>query len=333
MNRIALREVITSSSSDDSTSTESSDSSSDVESGLLPIPRFKSGGPGDKPPPSDPAKEQLISEKKHEAMMEDFQPENFYKKAPALIRMSLTRRRIVSGCQWTSNILLYVMGILGLIDILIAPTGNSHYIYLSASEAAAAGFLGFHGSIYSEWVYFVFECVSFGFMCLAFFLELRCYRLRMMGCDLKWDVFPISMIDDQFVIDSIQQARLSFSPMGASYDNYVYFLLFHVMLFILIFFHIFIQSWNILFFAVLFVVLTVWSLVIVTLYMHKTYFLSNEEFRRYTTLKEKFLELVETRKKEIQAIKDEAIREYLRKQQPARPTAPPIQIQTALRQP
>ena len=324
MNRSLLRQQIFSSSDDSSSSSSSSDSSDSDDKLLIPpVPKSKHGAPKESPPETrdlldvDFEKELKKTTYKSgvvaptDSLFEDHEPVNYYKKTPNLIRMSLVRRRIVSGCQWASNLLLYVMGILAFIDILIAPTANANYIYLSAQEASDAGFLGFHGSIYSEWVYFVFECVSFGLMCLAFFLELRCYRLRMMGCDLKWDVFPISMIDDQFVIESIQQARNSLSPFGAAYDNYVYFLLFHVMLFILLFFHIFIESWNILFFAVMFVVLSIWSIVIVVMYMHKTFFGSKYEFERYRTLKEKFEELVKQREKELEDIKQQAITDYL----------------------
>ena len=47
-----------------------------------------------------------------------------YKSQSRLQRISLTRRRIISAFQWSSKILWYVLAIMALIDIGIAPNEN-----------------------------------------------------------------------------------------------------------------------------------------------------------------------------------------------------------------
>jgi len=290
-----IREYL--SSSDSSDTDTFSDSSDDGEVLLRkkpekePMFKEKSGGPLLTPdtnifypsfPPTE--KHQKKEEIDQKVLDNDFE---YIAKHGRLLRMSLTRRIIISCCQWTCKVLLYILAIMALIDIGIAPTSVDNYIYLNEQSAVAAGFLHFHGTIYgSPWPYFIIQTVSFGFMCLSFFLEWRCYPVRSMGLDLKWDWIPIALIDDDYVKSTIRQARMSFSPFGAAYDNYVYFMLFQAMLFFLVFLHIFIEGWNMMFFAVLYVIFGYWSIVIDIFYLVKIWFYAENEYRRYQSLKE-----------------------------------------------
>lgn len=226
---------------------------------------------------------------------------SFYKKEHRMHRMSLTRRRIVSGFQWSCKGLLYVLAIMALIDIGIAPSSNNYYIYLNQQTALAAGY-PFHGTIYGgPWPYFIIQTVSFGLMCAAFFIEWRSYSVRMMGVDVKWDVMPIFLLSDKYVINSIKQAKYSLTPFGAAYDNYVYFMLFQAMLFFLVFFHIFIEGWDMIFFCVLYVVFGFWSFIIDIFYMTKLFFFSNHEFNRYIDQKNMYIELKQKEKDKFDA--------------------------------
>jgi len=297
----------TESSSDDTTSSDTVSSDDDIHS-ILPI--RKSGGPLEKidkdpdNPPFPPTGMDQSEELKNSLLSgEEFE---FFTKNARLVRMSLSRRRVISGCQWTCKILLYILAIMALIDIGIAPSSVNNYIYLNSQTAIAAGY-PFHGTIYGgPWPYFIIQTVSFGFMCLSFFLEWRCYPVRSMGLDLKWDVIPVFLADDQYVVDSIMQARNSLSPFGAAYDNYVYFMLFQGMMFFLVFFHIFIEGWNMMFFAVLYVIFGFWSIVIDIFYMVKIYFYAGNEYRRYQKLKERSSEL---RKDTSDTLKDKLKKE------------------------
>lgn len=232
-----------------------------------------------------------------------------YKSQSRLQRISLTRRRIISAFQWSSKILWYVLAIMALIDIGIAPNENKYYLYLNQASATAAGY-PFHGSIYGAWPYFVIQTVAFGLMCAGFFVEWRSYSVRMMGVDVKFDVIPIFLLDDQYVIDSIMQAKYSLTPFGAAYDNYVYFLLFQAMMFFLVFFHIFIEGWDMMFFCVLYVIFGFWSFIIDVFYMVKLYFYANREYQRYLALKDRYEELKKSEIEKRNQIIKAAIRRY-----------------------
>src|SRR5690349_6445737 len=57
-----------------------------------------------------------------------------------LISISLKRRKAISAFQWCSNFIVIAIGIIGLVDICMAPTSADSYVFYTADSAAAAGY-------------------------------------------------------------------------------------------------------------------------------------------------------------------------------------------------
>lgn len=196
-----------------------------------------------------------------------------------IIYMGSTRRKIISVFQWISNIIFFVNGIIGLVDICLSPSDPQYYLYLNQASAMAAGYP--YALSHIGWVpYAVLISVSLGFSITAAFLELRCYSTKAVGLDLKWSIYAYYSYDEKTVLKSLNRAQSSFSPHGNCYDNYYYIIPFyHAVLLGLLFLHI-AQDFNILSFTSLIVVFAYVMFVILFVFMARTYLYPLSEIDR-----------------------------------------------------
>lgn len=196
-----------------------------------------------------------------------------------IIYMGATRRKFISALQWISNIVFFVNGIMGLIDICMSPSDPQYYLYLNQASAAAAGYPSVQSHI--GWIpYAVLIAVSLGFSLTAAFLELRCYSSKAVGLDLKWSIYAYYSFNEKTVLKSLNRAQISFSPHGNCYDNYYYIIPFyHALLLGLLFLHI-ANDFNILSFTSLIVVFAYTTFIILFVYMARTYLYPLSEIDR-----------------------------------------------------
>lgn len=209
---------------------------------------------------------------------------NLGKNDHGVLYMSIIRRQIISFFQWISNLVFFANGIIALVDICLTSAEPDHWLYTNAASAAAAGYPYESSSI--GWVtYAVLISVSLAFSLTAGFMELRSYNIKSIGLDLKWSIYPSYSYNEKVIADSIERAQKSFSPHGTSYDNYFYLApLYHMLLFALIFLHVFSGN-DVISFTPLIVILAVILFVILCVYMTQVYFYPDREFQRFEKIK------------------------------------------------
>ena len=202
-----------------------------------------------------------------------------------IIPIGLTRRKVISGLQWCSNFIVFVLGIIGLVDICMASAHPDYYVYYTFDSAAAAGYPFQYSAV--GWIpYLVLEICAVGFSLIAAILELRCYFMRLVGIDLKWDIMPFNFIRRKTVERWLIQAQQSFSPHGVSYDNYFYFApLVQIVIIALLGLHL-TFGFDVISFTPLFVVYGFCLFIILTVYMAKLFIFPFRELDRYRALKQ-----------------------------------------------
>lgn len=209
---------------------------------------------------------------------------NLGKRDHGITYINLTRRRIISAFQWISNIVFFCNGIIALVDVCLSPAGNQYWLYYNQASAAAAGYPSVQSNI--GWVpYLILTAVSLGFSLTAAFMELRCYSIYAIGLDLKWSIYTYYSYDEKVVIKSLENAQRSFSPHGNCYDNYFYITpLYHIVIFMLIFLHVF-YDFNIISFTPVIIIFSYSLFVILCIYMGKLYFYPLKEIERQKRIK------------------------------------------------
>lgn len=202
-----------------------------------------------------------------------------------IVPIGIKRRKAISAFQWCSNFMVIIIGIIALVDVCLAPTSADNYVYYTESSALAAGYPFAASSI--GWIpYLVLQCCSVGFILFAAALELRCYPLRLVGIDLKWDIYPFNFIHKRTVRKSLWQAQQSFSPHGSCFDNYFYFApLVQIIIIALMGVHL-TFGYDIISFTPIFVTYAFCLLIILMAYMAKLFIFPLKEIVRYDMLKQ-----------------------------------------------
>ncbi len=202
-----------------------------------------------------------------------------------LISIGIVRRKIISVMQWISNFISFVIGIVALVDISLASPRRDYYVYYTYASAAAAG-LPFQPSVIGWIPYAVLQSCVVGFVIVAAIMELRCYSIKMVGIDLKWDIYPFKFINIYTVKKSLKQAQDSFSPHGSCYDNYFYFApLVNIVILGLLGVHI-TFGFDVMSFTPLFVTYSFCLFIILLVYMIKLFVFPKKEIERYRRLEE-----------------------------------------------
>jgi hypothetical protein len=202
-----------------------------------------------------------------------------------LVPIGIKRRKAISAFQWLSNFVVIITGIIAFADICMSSSHADYYVYYTASSAAAAGY-PFQSS-HLGWIpYLVLQLCSVGFILFACALELRCYWVRLVGVDLKYDIYPFKYITKRTVKKSLWQAQQSFSPHGVAYDNYFYYApLSQIVIIALLGVHL-TFGFDIISFTPIFVTYAFCLLIILIAYMAKLFIFPLRELDRYRSLKQ-----------------------------------------------